>query len=1301
MRNPARRRRSSPYRLGSPQQQPSRAELPLERPATASPTACSVGVEISGRLTHTRTRRSSVVRLRLVFGELGGESGLSDVRALAIPRVDQDARGIHLAWSGPDLVPLALGGYEIRRRTFERTKIARACVELDAAQLAALEHVGLRADVLGTILCRAGAWPQGTINVPAPVLVFTQELETPTDRVTVACGSKVAYAVALSAGKGAALQPVPPTVPVALSGMSIDTVVVYAVAPSSLQICADVPADPAGDEHEWEQAEVIASGLTLPLHEADASLATRQDELARARSRLLPGETLTDAEADSIAEALRAAAGRADLGRPCDRVMLTRTDAGDPFQETLFSSRIALLTLDPRLRRVLGFGFADQKAVEGQAYEYRVSGSFGAADLDDAVYDVHEIPSGTTLPMGVRIGQVALSFPAPATVVLDPAPDPGALTAVSRRAIALQSVTEPLGFLGGDLLADLACVIDLPRPCSAVTLEVAAGHHLRFGGGQQGDPLAPVVEPLPPGPSAALTFATPVTQLRLAGDGALYAIRIPAGTSGTTMLARTCGPVELAAQPLPDAPAALAAVNLQTPPALITGEIGEQSQVPARPQPGFTLSWAPSTLSPPGIWPADVAAGPPLDAVAHQIEHERVDAGPGTWGPIHAGDNLTFASWPAAPRPALTYGVDLEEAFPFRQGRDPGSPLLLSITDVFGVSDPETGDSRPPEPLGSLHKYRIRAVDIVGRTSGTWTESNQARLEKHIPPPLPVGPQPPPLPVDGRLTGPVGVRARAILASDPDLTAADRVLLAGHAAAVVIEWGWRQLERELDPATAEFRVYLQERPPIEVPGTITSVSSIPGCWTVAYATDRVLVADECKGQWLASNGTAFQILGHTAGSSIQLTLAADAVSPATAPQTGSAVFGRPLAPDHQRPRGWPSRVAVVALGGADTYRHVIFDAVAVDVTKPRQTVWVGVSAADAEAYVADERPPNVPNGGRAGNESSIVSVAVSAVFRGRPAFEVPPPLGDVPEVVTDEPTARQVGVRLDASALLGGTLAGGSSVALDRCSAAAILAVTRVDAAGTVTMNRQDGTAQTVVFPNPGDEAAVVAVLGSDRPESLASRYLLFLLGHFDRPDELLKRTRLELLPADALTDTADPSPARYFYRVRLAAANGAVSVGGAILPVVVRVPSIAPSSAPRRVAVAVGADLAVTVDVDADPELRWVLLFHHVAPWSSSPPDGSTAQLVRIPNRRDLYPANGIRLRLESGELLEPIVKPLADPDVAVQADGSLRLTLDVSLPPPGVVPGTAQYWCYGLSRDGIPSRALGPQSIGLPRQP
>ena len=85
------------------------------------------------------------------------------------------------------------------------------------------------------------------------------------------------------------------------------------------------------------------------------------------------------------------------------------------------------------------------------------------------------------------------------------------------------------------------------------------------------------------------------------------------------------------------------------------------------------------------------------------------------------------------------------------------------------------------------------------------------------------------------------------------------------------------------------------------------------------------------------------------------------------------------------------------------------------------------------------------------------------------------------------------------------------------------------------------------------------------------------------------------------------------------------------------------------------------------------------------------------MPNRRDLYPGNGIRLRLADGTLLAPTTKSLGDPDVAVEPDGAHRVTLHAPLT---VAPGTSavvQYWCYALSRDGIPSRPLGPRSTGV----
>jgi hypothetical protein len=1267
------------------------------------------------------------------------------IRSVAIPRLDRDGYGVQLAWSGPELTPLAAGGYEVWRRKVRKGERGRTCAHFDRARLAQLEQLGFLPDELGTILCRRGAFPgrrlapdahevlhEAVATAPVAVLarssqtlvyVFTQELAQPTARVWVEVDGRAAWAIALAGGKAVAVQELAGGTTAELDGQDIDTVVVYAASPSALTICAGLPPTDAQLKREWAQAELLADRLTLPLVECDPGLADDAGEVDAMRSRLIGPETLDGDEADRLRAALRAAASRDDLGRPCDRVMLTRTATDEPWQETLFTSRIALLTLDPRWRRVLGFGFADRTAQEGETYDYMIRGRFPAADLDDRVDDVHGIPSGTAIPAVVRLGDVQLRFAQPTTIVLDPPPDPGALEDVSRRGLRIEQPGDgnPLGWLGLGTLYDLACVIELPEPVSELVLEVAPGHDLRYEAANPGDPYNNAGDPLPDGPRAELSFRTPVTQLRLRGSGTLHGIRRPAtgpGTGGERLLHAENDDITFAARPLPDRPAALLAANLQTPPSVLTGPLGEQTRLPARPQPGFRLTWVPATDSPTAIWPDDLAAGPPLQAIAYNIEHRRVWPGPppsggghapDPWDRLHAGDNLTFAAWPASPsaQPLLGFNVDLEAAFPLHPPHPAGTALTMSATDVFGVVDPETGEARPDPPLGSLHEYRIRAVDIVGRTSDRWTPAPRARLEKHLPPPLPVGPQPAPVPTGDppRLNGPTGVRARPILASDPGLSAADEALLAGHASAIVLDWGWRDAERALDPTTQEFRVYLLDQVPTEVPCAIGSATASGSEWLVEITTDRVLVADECAGQWLTSGGRTFRILGHDAGSAPQLRVAANRVRPSDGPLPGAANFGRPLHPDHQRPAFWTARVAVVPLTSAESYRYIFHDGVNVTATQRRRQLWVGVSAADAESYIPDELPSAAANGGRPGNESSIAAVTVDARYRGRPAFSVPPPLGDIPEQVTDEPTGgRPLNVALDAAALLGGgVLPAGARVALDRCPADAILAIARADGAN-VTLARRDGTKQTVAFPNPGDEAAVLAALGSTHPEQLAGRYLMYLLGHFDRPTELLTRVTGDLAPATAATDRVDPRPGRWFYRVRLADDAGAVSEDGAILPVVVRVPSMAPAPAPRRVELHATAPdrLTFTVAVEPDPELRWLLVFAHAGAWADGPPAADGAQLLRIPNRRDLYPGDGLRLRLADGTIVAPaLAKAVADADVTVAADGTRTAALAVPvalLPSPAQAPFYAQCWCWALSRDGVPSRPLGPFTQGLP---
>jgi hypothetical protein len=114
------------------------------------------------------------------------------------------------------------------------------------------------------------------------------------------------------------------------------------------------------------------------------------------------------------------------------------------------------------------------------------------------------------------------------------------------------------------------------------------------------------------------------------------------------------------------------------------------------------------------------------------------------------------------------------------------------------------------------------------------------------------------------------------------------------------------------------------------------------------------------------------------------------------------------------------------------------------------------------------------------------------------------------------------------------------------------------------------------------------------------------------------------------------------------------------------------------------------------DPELAWVLLFYRVGDWATAPPDPADAQLLRMPNRRDLYPSGGLRLRLVDGTLLAPTTAEVAG--AGTDSDGLIDLPVTVTLP--GGTPGQprwVRYWCYGLSRDGIPSQPLGPFTVAV----
>jgi hypothetical protein len=79
-------------------------------------------------------------------------------------------------------------------------------------------------------------------------------------------------------------------------------------------------------------------------------------------------------------------------------------------------------------------------------------------------------------------------------------------------------------------------------------------------------------------------------------------------------------------------------------------------------------------------------------------------------------------------------------------------------------------------------------------------------------------------------------------------------------------------------------------------------------------------------------------------------------------------------------------------------------------------------------------------------------------------------------------------------------------------------------------------------------------------------------------------------------------------------------------------------------------------------------------------------AQLLRLPNGRDLYPLDGLRLRLADGTLLAPATAMSIDNGVLEIPDRVLSATLTLGYT------RRAALWAIALTRDGIPSRLAGP---------
>jgi hypothetical protein len=363
-----------------------------------------------------------------------------------------------------------------------------------------------------------------------------------------------------------------------------------------------------------------------------------------------------------------------------------------------------------------------------------------------------------------------------------------------------------------------------------------------------------------------------------------------------------------------------------------------------------------------------------------------------------------------------------------------------------------------------------------------------------------------------------------------------------------------------------------------------------------------------------------------------------------------------------------------------------------DALNPRARVWVGVSSADGQSYIPDERSAATLNGGRPGNESSIVAAVGEARYLGRPPFVVPPPLPNIPEDVSPEPLGATVAMTLDLAVLLSGVpVPAGHLVVVDRLEVGALIAALSRNTEGTIGALLPDGSSRSYTLGNPADQAALLAEIAQAEAARIENRFVMDLLLRFQAEFEpLWQRALPSPVAFGAVTVTLPSKADRWLHRIRLVDPAGHVSTGAAIVPRVLRVASTRVPNPPELSMQNSETDaLALSARMRQAFDLRWLVLFTLVAP-DSSPVDPrlrEKARLLRIPDRRDLYPKHGLRVRLVDGTLLEP-----ADA-VDILATGDVQIP-DIVVPAV-LTPGFAHrvsVWALTMTRDGIPSRLAGP---------
>jgi hypothetical protein len=1207
---------------------------------------------------------------------------VTDIFTRAIPVVEPPLTGVHLIWTGPPEFIYSPGGWVIERRDHVGPLRAPSVCDVVTATriINGPEELHLN---LGTMVVAPGLWPgpEG-----GPCLVCTLELLPASGGIHGTITISPAFLYGLRNGKATAFAG-PLFGAFDLGAAPLDQLVIYLRDPAifsanqTLRICRY-----EYDRDDWSNAKLLAK-LQLPIRELMPALTTPDAELAEAKRRLLPGDSIDAGRFHDFMDLIRGIA-RSPPGAPIERVLLVRSDTTDEFDELCQLDPLRMTQASPLWRRALGFSFfdADPALVVGRSYDYRITGSFPGGTRP-AVFGFHTIPSGTALPRDFYLHDCRVRLPAPAVVARAPSIAQTGLRVATRRGIRIEPRPK-IPWTDG-LLGDFSAVIDLPAPTTSIALSLDPGHQLTVAGGVAWGSFTPPI-PVPPGAQPVVTFPQPVRQLRISGAGFLFSILSP-GVSfggGLAPVRTILAPVTLANTPRPAPPTSAQAVSLQAAAHLQTSG----SQIPARHILGIDVSWQPAAMPGLTFWPSTATVPPPLEVTSFQIERRIDPSGP--WEPVVGGDNLVLGSRNEPPRdPTLRPGVDLMDLFP-ESGGPRGVSTQFGYRDVFMKGAQGAAAPSPPPP-GTMLRYRVGAVDAIGRPSATFTQTDPVRLEKHEPPPMPVAPDQRPA---DELTSaaPTGVYATVLVRGLQGMTAEETALLGASDNVIVLHWGWHAKQRALDPFATQFRIYLAS-PLDEVPAKIlaaTPDATRPGVFQVHLSLDRSVTANAAQGQYLDA-GYPFFIETHTGGTDIQATVRTTIPAPDggfRVPAIGPTTLLVKYSSQLTRTAAWRERLQpapgqkFVPVTAAETYQVVIRDRLQLSDTHPRDSLWVGVTAADDQAYVADTFTGTNPGGPLPGNESAAAAVLCQGKRLLRPDYQPPPPTGAASRIVAPEPLGAPVQFHLDlAPHLSGAGLPGGSLVFPERLHAVDLLTAFKVQGGQLLALPvnaRPNETAQPVTIGNPADRAAIIGAIETGSFEKLDDRFVVLLAHLHPFRDRLFEQVGEYPVAALDFDETLPSTAARYVYRVRKSNSAGALSLDGAVANAVVRVPAPTPGPTPLpETKRATDPAASLRFRIPDSGQLTHLLIFRSVVVGDSPP----GAQLLRVPNRPDLHPAGNIRLRLDDNAVLAPEVIALS----ALEHDARGWSAL---VEPQSPQTGPVRVWLSTLTADGMPSELSGP---------